>query len=133
VLRTPVHIIVSQASREAIAAVEAAGGTITTRYYTKPAIDNVLAGRSHPIHSRLFRPTPITELASSPHAEYQYELPDPAKRKVLEYYRDAAHRGYLSYQVPLGHSPSLYFKTPGTVLRSSKKEKEERLVENRLW
>ena len=123
----------SQASREAIAAVERAGGTITTRYYTRPAVENVLAGRSHPVHSRLFRPTPVTELAGGAGAEYACELPDPAKRKVLEYYRDAAHRGYLSYQVPLGHSPSLYFKTPGTVVRSSKKEKEDKRVENRLW
>jgi large subunit ribosomal protein L15 len=125
---------VSQASREAIAAVERAGGSVTTRYYTRAAVENVLAGRSHPVHSRLFRPTPVTQLAgAAAAAEYEYELPDPAKRKVLEYYRDAAHRGYLSYQVPLGHSPSLYFKTPGTVVRSARKEKEEKLVENRLW
>jgi large subunit ribosomal protein L15 len=86
------------------------------------------------VHSRLFQPTPVTDLAAERGAaEFEYELPDPAKRKVLEYYRDVAHRGYLSYQVPLGHSPSLYFKTPGTVMRSSKREKEEKLVENRLW
>jgi hypothetical protein len=36
-LTTPVEIVVSRASAEAIAAVEAAGGKLTTRYYTKPA------------------------------------------------------------------------------------------------
>ena len=50
-----------------------------------------------------------------------YDLPDPARRKDLEYYRDIRHRGYLSYQVPPGHTPSLYFKTPGTGIMKSKK------------
>lgn len=31
----------------------------------------------------------------------------------MEYYRDTAHRGYLSHLVPEGHGPSLFFKTPG--------------------
>ena len=30
-----------------------------------------------------------------------------------EYYRDPAHRGYLSYMVKEGESPSLFFKKPG--------------------
>jgi len=46
--------------------------------------------------------------------DFKYRLPDPASRKDIEYYRDPAHRGYLSYQVAAGHGPSLFFKTPGT-------------------
>jgi large subunit ribosomal protein L15 len=48
-----------------------------------------------------------------------YDLPDPVNRKDLQYYRDIRHRGYLSYQVPPGHTPSLYFKTPGTGVMKS--------------
>lgn len=43
---------------------------------------------------------------------WQNRLPDPVSRKTIEYYRDPAHRGYLSYQVGQGQGPSLFFKTP---------------------
>lgn len=43
---------------------------------------------------------------------YKYRLPDATSRKDIEYYRDPAHRGYLSYLVKEGESPSLYFKPP---------------------
>lgn len=43
---------------------------------------------------------------------WQNRLPDPVSRKAIEYYRDPAHRGYLSYQVGQGQGPSLFFKTP---------------------
>jgi large subunit ribosomal protein L15 len=46
-------------------------------------------------------------------ARYKYRLPDATARKDIEYYRDPAHRGYLSYTVKQGESPSLFFKTPG--------------------
>ncbi|KAF2250763.1 ribosomal protein L15 [Trematosphaeria pertusa] len=45
--------------------------------------------------------------------KYKYRLPDATARKDIEYYRDPAHRGYLSYTVKEGESPSLFFKTPG--------------------
>ena len=118
-LKQPVHLIVSRASPSAIAAIEAQGGSLTTRFYSKFAIRNILRGKIHPIHSRLFRPTPITQLAVDKGTQFTYDLPDPVKRKDLEYYRDIRHRGYLSYQVPPGHTPSLYFRTPGTGIMKS--------------
>ncbi|KAH7132620.1 ribosomal protein L18e/L15P [Dendryphion nanum] len=47
-LKTPINLIVSRASTEAIAAVEAAGGTVTTRFYSPMSIKRVLRGDSHP-------------------------------------------------------------------------------------
>lgn len=44
--------------------------------------------------------------------KYKYRLPDATGRKDIEYYRDPAHRGYLSYMVKKGESPSLFFKVP---------------------
>ena len=51
-------------------------------------------------------------------------LPDPTSRKDIEYYRDPAHRGYLSYQLEEGQGPSLYFKTPGTGKKKVAKERK---------
>lgn len=64
-----------------------------------------------------------------------YRLPDPTARKALEYYRDPAHRGYLSWTVPEGHSPSLFFKAPGTRTEDQKVGPEEKIKEseNRLF
>jgi large subunit ribosomal protein L15 len=45
--------------------------------------------------------------------KYRYRLPDATSRKDIEYYRDPAHRGYLSYTVKQGQSASLFFKPPG--------------------
>jgi len=66
---------------------------------------------------------------------FSYRLPDPTSRKDLEYYRDQAHRGYLSHLVEEGHGPSLFFKTPGTgTRRKTKKAKGAALGgENKLW
>ena len=59
-----------------------------------------------------------TSFVASPRTSaYRYRLPDPVSRKDLEYYRDPAHRGYLSYQVQEGYTPSLFWKTPGTAVR----------------
>lgn len=52
-LTQPIHITVSRASAAAIKAIEDAGGSVTTRYYTKAAIKRVLNGESHPSLSLL--------------------------------------------------------------------------------
>jgi large subunit ribosomal protein L15 len=133
VMKTPVHIIVSRASPAAIAAIEGAGGCITTRYYTRDSIRRIFGGLVHPVHSRQFRQTPLTKLIA-PHQAFTYALSDPAKRKDLEYYRDISHRGYLSYQVPTGHGPSLFWRTPGTEVVSEKREAARKdAEENRIW
>lgn len=46
---------------------------------------------------------------------YRYRLPDATGRKDIEYYRDPAHRGYLSYTIKEGENPSLFFKTRSEV------------------
>ena len=78
-------------------------------------------------------PTPISQLAMRASAMYEYALPDPVKRKDLEYYRDATNRGYLSYLVPPGHTPSLYFKTPGLRATKAGSKGGDAKSDNRIW
>ena len=131
-----INIVVSQASAEAIAAIEAAGGTIQTRFYNRFALRKIKAGLMDPIYSRLSRPIP-SEAGAEPRWKYPLRLPDPAGRKELEYYRDPAHRGYLSYLLEEGQGPSLFWKTPGfgTVKKddSVKQERKKSVTQNRIW
>ncbi|KAH7091961.1 ribosomal protein L18e/L15P [Paraphoma chrysanthemicola] len=140
-LTSPIHIIVSRASAEAIARIEALGGSVTTRFYSPTSIKRVLRGDSHPtvslqadndLISLASTATPalidspiLSQLQSASRKEamaalmkqlgatYKYRLPDATARKDIEYYRDPAHRGYLAYTVKAGESPSLFFKPPG--------------------
>jgi large subunit ribosomal protein L15 len=136
-LKTPINLLVSRASATAIEAIEAAGGKVTTRFYTKQSIKRLLKGQS--VSSFL----PLSLAARNPEGDVQapkpfslgYRLPDPTSRKDIEYYRDPAHRGYLSHLVEAGHTPSLFFKTP----RSGPPPKKKVVVggltkgENRIW
>ena len=143
-LTTPINIIVSRASAAAIEAVEKAGGTVTTRYYSKSSITRVLGGLSHPFHSLQSHSlafeamqTAGTLQRASP-SSFEYRLPDPTSRKDIEYYRDPAHRGYLSHLVEEGQGPSLFFKTPseGRISRKKVTAKGGKSVvkgENRIW
>jgi large subunit ribosomal protein L15 len=121
--KTPIHIVVSRASQSAIAAVEAAGGSVTTRFYTEQSIRRIKAKETHPWISmrwdQMILNNPVLavegaeDMANRVKAMgYKYRLPDPSSRKDLEYYRDAKHRGYLSHLVKEGESASLYFKPP---------------------
>lgn len=139
-LKTPINILVSRASAAAIESIEAAGGKVTTRYYTKHSIRRLLKGESESSFTPLsttMSPTEVSSLAgTAPSASpFSYRLPDPTSRKDLEYYRDPAHRGYLSHMLKKGQGPSLFFKTPGVGIR--KKVKKTGTVveskENRLW
>ena len=132
-LTTPIHIVVSRASAAAIEAVEKAGGTVTTRYYTPFAVQKILKGEMDPIHShRSQLAIPVDEGVEK---QWRYRLPDPVSRKALEYYRDDAHRGYLSHLVEDGQTPSLYFRVPGEGRKESKavKSKVVKGNENRIW
>lgn len=140
-LKTPINILVSRASAAAIEAVEAAGGKVTTRFYTKHSIRRLLRGES----DSSFKPlgmssssedspdqtSPIPDAARP----FKYRLPDPTSRKDMEYYRDPAHRGYLSHLVEEGQGPSLFFKTPGTGTIRKRKAKAGGMAkgENRIW
>ncbi|KAK4177826.1 ribosomal protein L18e/L15P [Triangularia setosa] len=136
-IKTPVDIVVSRASAAAILAVEAAGGKITTRYYTKAAIKNLVSGKS--IHTD--KPLPVgpehvesvLQQARTSRKHF-YRLPDPTSRWDIEYYRDPAHRGYLSHTLKVGESPSLYFKVPGEKpLVGKKSKKTADATEERLF
>lgn len=145
-LTSPIHIIVSRASDAAIEAVEKAGGSVTTRYYTKSAIKRVRADETHPYHSIRSKPLPF-ETAETPTITipkhltkpFKYRLPDPISRKDLEYYRDANHRGYLSHTVGQGQSPSLFFKSPTEIVArkaasaGTTKKKAIASKDNLLW
>lgn len=148
-LTTPINIIVSRASAEAIRAVEKVGGTVTTRYYTDFAIKKVMRGEMDPINSlqsRINTASPamedvdkVADAIAQDAKRYKYRLPDPMSRKGLEYYRDSDKRGYLSHTVGKGQGPSLFFRTPGAVRKtaektrpSGKKSSQERAM-NRVW
>ena len=151
---TPLNITVSRASAAAIAAVEAAGGRVTTRYYTNFAIRQICKGKMHPVESLQSARSSVAGNAVTTGAEdgeagqtaaqqqvgrkkkFLYRLPDPTRRKDIEYYRDPAHRGYLSHTLTEGHGPSLFFTTPGTNQRSEKPasaKSGEKAAENRIW
>lgn len=131
-LKSPIDIMVSRASASAIQAVEAAGGKIVTRFYTKESMRRLVNGTS------LNSGTPLPVGAEHVEGEvaklqlqgkHYYRLPDATGREDIEYYRDPAHRGYLSHKLKPGESPSLYFKVPGTaptpVRRKVQKSGEE--------
>jgi large subunit ribosomal protein L15 len=130
-LRTKIDIMVSRASGSAIAAIEAAGGKITTRYYTAASMKRLIRGEA----LNTDKPLPVgeehvenvmDELMSMERAKQRrmYRLPDPTSRWDLEYYRDPAHRGYLSDQLAFGESPSLFYKVPGNEIVVVQKKKK---------
>jgi large subunit ribosomal protein L15 len=128
-LTTPINILVSRASASAIAAVEAAGGTVKTRYFTHQALQRLVKGESVCTE----KPLPVgrrhvQEILKAARRTKKplYRLPDPTGRWEMEYYRDPAHRGYLSHMLKPGESPSLYFRVPiaKTVVTKSKSKKE---------
>lgn len=131
-LTAPVNVIISRASAKAISAIEAAGGSVTTRYYTPFALKRIVQGKMDPINS-LQSQIPAGEDTGK--RSFYNRLPDPTSRKDIEYYRDPAHRGYLSHLVPEGHGPSLFFRTPGTGKMGVRKSTKTRdaAVENRIW
>lgn len=136
-LKTPVEIIVSRASAEAIQAVEAAGGKITTRFYTREALRRLVKGES--AHTDKPLPVGLEHVESvleqvRQSKKHLYRLPDPTSRWDIEYYRDPAHRGYLSHMLKEGESPSLYFKVPGEqAARAKSKSKAEEEADPKLF
>lgn len=219
-LSHPLNIVVSRASKAAISAVESAGGSVLTRYYTPFSIRRIMQGKTDPINSLQSQapsatsPSTTTATASTAAAAvmrmprftsssssstttpssaaataadvvveargesvregqweeegmtgrkeeekgdvkklvvWQNRLPDPVSRKAIEYYRDPAHRGYLSYQVGQGQGPSLFFKTPRpppgivggvdgddstsstSAMTSTKSKKKGQAAANRIW
>ncbi|CBF88155.1 hypothetical protein AN1095.2 [Aspergillus nidulans FGSC A4] len=157
ILKQPIHLVVSRASAAAIAAVEAAGGSVTTRFYTKASISRIMKRETHPFVSASWvaesgnpalhaaagldfsantaaSGNAFTQEAKIMAAKgYKYRLPDPTNRKDIEYYRDPAHRGYLSHLLKPLEGPSLFFRSPVERKTASGPKKEKVLPENRLW
>jgi hypothetical protein len=115
-LRQPINVMVSRASASAIAAIEAAGGRIVTRYYTKDSIRRLLADEcvntEEPLPVGAEHVPDVLAALRAPDGRRLYRLPDPTSRPDLEYYRDPKNRGYLSKQLQPGQSPSLYHRVP---------------------
>lgn len=133
-LRSPFSIVVSRASTAAIAAVEAAGGSIMTRYYTPFAIQRIIRGKTHPTHSLLSQTIDKGNSPSNGGKGFMYRLPDPTSRPDIEYYRDPARRGYLSYQLKEGEDPSLFFKAPKPEEPRKVKPVKPKVVEvSKMW
>ncbi|KAI0880794.1 uncharacterized protein GGS22DRAFT_182097 [Annulohypoxylon maeteangense] len=135
-LKQPIDIVVSRASASAIEAVEKAGGKIMTRYYTKQSITRLVQGKS--FHTDT--PLPVGPEHVEPVLEairkkgFSFRLPDPTSRWDIEYYRDPAHRGYLSHMLKPGESPSLYFRVPPAKLSKQKKsQKGANKEDTKLW
>lgn len=133
-LKQPIDVVASRVSASAIEAIEAAGGKVTTRYYTKLAIQRLVSGES--VHTD--KPLPVGKehvegvLAEARARPFRYRLPDPTSRADMEYYRDPAHRGYLRHQLKEGESPSLYYKVPG-VHKIKSAVKEKKVEVETLW
>lgn len=131
----PVTITVSRASTAAIEAIERAGGKITTRYYTRLSIKRLLEGKS--VHTD--EPLPI----GAEHVErvleqarkdgFKYRLPDPTSRWDIEYYRDPAHRGYMSHLLEEGKSPSLFFGVPAEKRVMKKVQRQRKVEEEKIF
>ena len=112
-LKTPIEITVSRASQSAIAAIEKAGGKVTTRFFNKNGIKSIT-------HPHLF--------------EEPQKLAGPSSRFDIEYYRDPKHRGFLSGDVVANkESPSLFFKPLDAVTVKGKKKGKKQKAANRLF
>ncbi|KAL1840005.1 hypothetical protein VTJ49DRAFT_922 [Mycothermus thermophilus] len=135
--RTPINIVVSRASAAAIEAVERAGGKILTRYYTRDALKRLVRGEVvHTTTPLPVGPEHVNRVLGRMRHEARvsggkkvYRLPDPTSREDIEYYRDPAHRGYLSHTLKPGESPSLFFKVPGAETAEVKAVEKERAEE----
>lgn len=112
--KSAIEIEVSRASTSAIEAIEKAGGKVTTRFFNKVGIKSI----THP------------HLIEQPH-----RLAGASSRFDIEYYRDPAHRGYLSGSVLANNeSPSLFFKPLNAKsAKGGKKKNKKQKAANRLF
>jgi large subunit ribosomal protein L15 len=146
-LKQPIHVVVSRASASAIGAIEAAGGTVTTRYYTPSSIRRILEGETHTFLSgqwaresgseELYRMAQVGRKkvwqTCLERNHKKFRLPDPTQRRDIEYYRDPAHRGYLAHLLKPREGPSLFFRSSEERKSAAGTKKEKVLPENRLW
>lgn len=83
------------------------------------------------------KPQALADAMKHVSQKYRFRLPDATGRKDIEYYRDPAHRGYLSYTVKDGESPSLFFKIPGEAKdrkkQSARRDAAKASADNKLF
>ncbi|KAF2821983.1 ribosomal protein L15 [Ophiobolus disseminans] len=130
VLRGDSHPTVSlQASADLIALASTADASILTSPILS-ALQSATAGDAA-------KKEALATLMKQLGTQYKYRLPDATARKDIEYYRDPAHRGYLSYTVKQGESPSLFFKPPGEAKdrrkQSARRDAAKASADNRLF
>ncbi|KAF1927782.1 50S ribosomal subunit protein L15 [Didymella exigua CBS 183.55] len=150
-LTTPINIIVSRASAEAIARIEALGGTITTRFYSPTSIKRVLRGDSHPVvsldaspdlislaasTSPTLIPSPIlSALASSTDASQRKEALGAVMRQVSAKYKyrlpDATGRKDIEYYRDPAHRGYLAYtldanESPSLFFKPPREAREKR-------
>jgi len=111
-----INITVSRASRSAIAAIEARGGKVTTRFFNREGVLQTTYPQHFPVKHRLANPT---------------------SRKDLEYYRNPDNRGYLTGIIKPDYNPrSLFFKHPKEALKARQRKKTQvktQEARDRLW
>jgi len=87
---TPVNIEISRASKSAIAAIEAAGGRVTTVYYNRLGLRTHLMPHKFEHMPRRARPTP----------------------EIMPYYTSFENRGYLSPEMQLAAALGDEYRDP---------------------
>ncbi|MCJ1413390.1 YmL10 [Ptychographa xylographoides] len=92
-------------------------------------------GVTNTVSANLMTGTTTTIRSLTRFPGFAHRLPDPTSRKDIEYYRDPAHRGYLSHLVTEGQTPSLFFKVPrtGKGVVGRKIVAKRATAENRIW
>jgi large subunit ribosomal protein L15 len=131
VLRNESHPVVSlQAEAELIA--RSAGGLVPPSLIK--SLSDALSSPATPLEVKNEALAAVTRKVG---AKFKYRLPDATGRKDIEYYRDPAHRGYLSHTMKQGESPSLFFKTPGAARdrgkQTARRQAAKASADNRLF
>jgi large subunit ribosomal protein L15 len=159
-LTTPINIVVSRASADAIARIEALGGSVTTRFYSPTAIKRVLRGDTHPTISLQASPdlvaltgrlpaakipSPILSALQTASEEKKNEAMAAVMKQIGSKYKyrlpDATGRKdieyYLNYLMKDGESPSLFFKPPGEAKdrkkQSARRDAAKASADNKLF
>ncbi|KAK3209909.1 hypothetical protein GRF29_44g1037238 [Pseudopithomyces chartarum] len=104
---------------------------------TTDVVENLKSAHANPDTPLEVKNEALRAVMAQVGASYKYRLPDATARKDIEYYRDPAHRGYLSHLVKEGESPSLFFKRPGEAKdrksQAARREAAKASAENRLF
>ncbi|KAF1935796.1 ribosomal protein L15 [Clathrospora elynae] len=110
-LTTPIHIVVSRASADAIARIEALGGSVTTRFYSPTAIKRVLRGDTHPTISLQASTELVALTGRSRHAK----IPSPILSALQSATEDAKKEAMSAVMKQIGQK--FKFRLPDATAR----------------